>query len=76
SVSGLSTIAVMEVSADKILIRSLSLVGIGSTIGFLFYNFQPAKIFMGDTGSLFLGYMISLLSLLGLYKSVTLFSVV
>lgn len=76
SVIGLSTIAVMAFSADKILILSLSLVVIGSTIGFLFYNFHPAKIFMGDTGSLFLGYMISVLSLLGLYKSVTLFSVV
>ncbi|MBR3205191.1 MAG: undecaprenyl/decaprenyl-phosphate alpha-N-acetylglucosaminyl 1-phosphate transferase [Bacillus sp. (in: Bacteria)] len=76
SVIGLTTIAVMAFSADKILILSLSLVVIGSTIGFLFYNFHPAKIFMGDTGSLFLGYMISVLSLLGLYKSVTLFSVV
>lgn len=53
SVIGLSTIAVMAFSADKILILSLSLVVIGSTIGFLFYNFHPAKIFMGDTGSLF-----------------------
>jgi UDP-GlcNAc:undecaprenyl-phosphate GlcNAc-1-phosphate transferase len=76
SVIGLSTIAVMAFSADKILIFSLSLVVIGSTIGFLFYNFHPAKIFMGDTGSLFLGYVIFVLSLLGLYKSVTLFSVV
>ncbi|MGG0623781.1 glycosyltransferase family 4 protein [Bacillus altitudinis] len=66
SVIGLTTIAVMAFSADKILILSLSLVVIGSTIGFLFYNFHPAKIFMGDTGSLFLGYMIC----------VTLFSVV
>lgn len=76
SVIGLSTIAVMAFSADKILIFSLSLVVIGSTVGFLFYNFHPAKIFMGDTGSLFLGYVISVLSPLGLYKSVTLFSVV
>jgi len=76
SVIGLSTIAVMACVSDKILIFSLSLVVIGSTVGFLFYNFHPAKIFMGDTGSLFLGYVISVLSLLGLYKSVTLFSVV
>lgn len=36
----------------------LSVVGaaiIGATIGFLLYNFHPAKVFMGDTGSLFLG---------------------
>lgn len=31
---------------------------IGATIGFLFYNFHPARIFMGDTGSLFLGAMV------------------
>ncbi|MBP1081411.1 UDP-GlcNAc:undecaprenyl-phosphate GlcNAc-1-phosphate transferase [Bacillus capparidis] len=76
SVIGLSTIAVMALTADKILILSISALVIASTLGFLFYNFHPAKIFMGDTGSLFLGYMISVLSLLGLYKSVTLFSIV
>ncbi len=31
----------------------------GAVLGFLFYNFNPAKIFMGDTGSLFLGYILS-----------------
>lgn len=34
----------------------------GSTIGFLFYNFKPAKIFMGDSGSLFLGFVLAYLS--------------
>lgn len=33
----------------------LSSIGIGATIGFLIFNIHPAKIFMGDTGSLFLG---------------------
>lgn len=36
----------------------------GAAIGFLFYNFQPASIFMGDGGSLFLGYSLGTLSLL------------
>ena len=49
---------------------SLSLIMLGSTIGFLFYNFYPAKVFMGDTGSLFLGLIISVLPLLG-FKNVT-----
>src|SRR5699024_7704380 len=44
-----------------------------STAGFLRYNFFPAKIFMGDTGALFLGYMISVLALLG-FKNVTVIS--
>ena len=49
------------------------LMMLGATVGFLIYNFYPAKIFMGDTGALFLGFMISVLSLLG-FKNVTLFS--
>ena len=44
-----------------------------STLGFLIYNFHPASIFMGDTGALFLGFIISVLSLLG-YKNVTFIS--
>lgn len=35
----------------------------GALVGFLFFNFNPATIFMGDTGSLFLGYMIAVTSL-------------
>jgi len=41
----------------------------GATIGFLYYNFNPAKIFMGDCGSLFIGFVVSFLTL-GLQKSV------
>jgi len=37
----------------------------GSIIGFLFYNFNPARIFMGDSGSYFLGYVIAATSLIG-----------
>jgi UDP-GlcNAc:undecaprenyl-phosphate GlcNAc-1-phosphate transferase len=74
SAIGIATIAIMALLAGKVLIFTLSMILLGSIIGFLFYNFHPAKIFMGDTGALFLGYSISILSLLGLYKSVTLFS--
>lgn len=73
---GIITVAIMAGIAGKILILTLALIVVASTIAFLFYNFFPAKIFMGDTGALFLGYSISILSLLGLYKSVTLFSFV
>jgi UDP-GlcNAc:undecaprenyl-phosphate GlcNAc-1-phosphate transferase len=51
----------------------LSLIMLGATLGFLVYNFYPAKIFMGDTGSMFLGYMISVTALLG-FKGATLTS--
>jgi UDP-GlcNAc:undecaprenyl-phosphate/decaprenyl-phosphate GlcNAc-1-phosphate transferase len=72
----IATIAIMAGLNGNVLILTLSLIVIGSTIGFLFYNFHPAKIFMGDTGALFLGYAIAIISLLGVYKSVTLFSFV
>lgn len=51
----------------------LCLIMLGSTLGFLKYNFNPAKIFMGDTGSMFLGFMVAVISLLG-FKTATLTS--
>lgn len=51
----------------------LSIIMLGSTLGFLVYNFPPAKIFMGDTGSTFLGLMIAVIALLG-FKNVTITS--
>ena len=53
----------------------LSLIMLGSTLGFLFHNFPPAKIFIGDTGSMFLGFMISVIALLG-YKVTTITSII
>ncbi len=41
----------------------------GSALGFLQHNFNPAKIFIGDTGSMFLGYMLAAISILGTVKS-------
>ena len=39
---------------------------VAALLGFLPYNFHPAKIYLGDTGSLFIGFMISVFSLYGL----------
>lgn len=47
----------------------------GACIGFFPYNFNPAKLFMGDTGALFLGYTLSTVSVLGLFKGYTFISV-
>lgn len=41
---------------------------VGACAGFIPYNFNPAKIFMGDTGSTFLGFMLSSISIYGLFK--------
>lgn len=43
----------------------ISFIMFGSTLGFLVHNFHPAKIFMGDSGSMFLGFIISVITLLG-----------
>lgn len=43
----------------------------GSALGFLPYNFNPAKIFMGDTGSLFLGFVLAAIAVQGALKSAT-----
>lgn len=51
----------------------LSFIMLGSSIGFLVHNFHPAKIFMGQSGSMFLGFIISIIALLG-FKNVTLTS--
>jgi len=48
----------------------LSAAVAGACLGFLPFNFNPAKIFMGDTGSLFLGFMLAAISIEGVMKSV------
>lgn len=53
----------------------LSFVMLGATLGFLVHNFHPASIFMGDSGSMFLGFIISVVALLG-FKNVTMTSLI
>lgn len=52
----------------------LSLIMLGSTLGFLVHNFHPAKIFAGDSGALFMGFIIAVISLLG-FKTTAITSV-
>lgn len=53
----------------------LTFVMFGSVLGFLVYNFHPASIFAGDSGSMFMGFMISVIALLG-FKNVTMTSLI
>ena len=53
------------IKGEFALATTLTLIMFGSTVGFLFHNFNPAKIFMGDSGSMFLGLMIAVITLLG-----------
>lgn len=78
--AGVSTIALFSIAGMAFVMGNLYVVIIAliitsGTLGFLLYNFHPAKIFMGDTGALFLGYMIGVLSLLG-FKNVTFISLI
>ncbi|MBU5436739.1 undecaprenyl/decaprenyl-phosphate alpha-N-acetylglucosaminyl 1-phosphate transferase [Tissierella sp. MSJ-40] len=54
----------------------LSAIVAGSCLGFLPYNFNPAKIFMGDTGALFLGFMLAAISIEGVMKSVATIAII
>ena len=70
---GVSTISSMTllvialvVSEGNVAILMAALAG--GCIGFLPYNMNPAKIFMGDTGSTFLGYILAVVSIQGLFK--------
>lgn len=63
----IAMLAVIERRSD---VEMLSLILAGATLGFLIYNAHPASIFMGDCGALFLGFIISAISLLG-FKSST-----
>lgn len=70
------TMALVGYSSGQNHMMALALILAGATLGFLRYNFHPAKIFMGDTGSMFLGYILSVLAIMGVAKSVTFISLV
>lgn len=63
------TILLVALQQNDIMIAVLMAALAGSAFGFLHYNFNPAKIFMGDTGSMFLGYILAGVSILGAVKS-------
>lgn len=48
---------------------------VGATLGFLPYNLNPAKIFMGDTGSMFLGFSLGAIAVIGYLKVITVLSI-
>lgn len=61
---GVATIAcafyfLISVMTGQYLVASLAAALLGSCLGFLYYNFNPASIFMGDSGSLFIGFLLA-----------------
>ncbi len=70
------TIFVIAIMADQGYVASLTAILAGSILGFLPYNFNPASIFMGDTGSQLLGFLLSVISIQGAIKSAATFAIV
>jgi UDP-GlcNAc:undecaprenyl-phosphate/decaprenyl-phosphate GlcNAc-1-phosphate transferase len=65
----LFSIAILKQQFD---VASLAVIMIGASLAFLRHNFHPASIFLGDAGSMYLGYVIGVTSLYGTMKSATL----
>ncbi len=72
-----STIVVFAVAvfSERPLVALLAIALAGAILGFLRYNFNPATIFLGDCGSLFIGFMLSAFALRGAQKSPTVIAV-
>ena len=69
-VSGISSVTMLIIA---LLVSDMNIAVVtaalaGACLGFLPYNMNPAKIFMGDTGALLLGYVLSVVSIMGLFK--------
>ncbi len=78
---GVSTISSMSVLVIALAVSDSEVAFLmaalaGACIGFIPYNLNPAKIFMGDTGSTFLGYVLAVVSIQGLFKFYTIVSFV
>ena len=70
---GVSAISTASLIVIALMVKEVNIVIIlcalfGACLGFIPYNMNPAKIFMGDTGSTFLGYILATLSITGLFK--------
>ncbi len=65
------TVVVISLMNGRVMIGLVGLALAGAILGFLRFNFNPATIFLGDSGSLFIGFVLSVLALMGAGKSST-----
>lgn len=68
STIGALTMLIIALMMGDLEIAVITAALVGACVGFIPYNRNPAKIFMGDTGSTFLGYMLATVSVIGLFK--------
>lgn len=66
----------MSIMEENLLAALLLISFVGGTIGFLVYNLNPASVFLGDTGSMSLGFVLSLTAIHSSQKSYTIFSMI
>jgi UDP-GlcNAc:undecaprenyl-phosphate GlcNAc-1-phosphate transferase len=59
-----ATLAVLAAVNGRLFVAEAALAGLGAVLGFLIYNVPPARVFLGDTGSTFLGLMVAVLAIL------------
>jgi UDP-GlcNAc:undecaprenyl-phosphate GlcNAc-1-phosphate transferase len=71
AISG-GTFAIIELSLGRVGAAILAAIVCGACLGFLRHNFYPARIFMGDSGALLLGYTLAAISVQGLLKTAAL----
>ena len=70
-ISCISLIIIFALNSSPLIAIIMVTALAGALIGFLPYNFNPAKTFLGDTGSNFLGFTLSIISILGIAKTYT-----
>ncbi|GKX66867.1 MraY family glycosyltransferase [Inconstantimicrobium mannanitabidum] len=70
-----STLFVVALAKGQTDSAMMSIILVGSTIGFLRYNRHPAKVFMGDSGANFLGFILAIIALDGAFKQATVVSI-
>ena len=70
-ISSVSLLIIFALNASPLIAIILIAALIGALTGFLPFNFSPAKTFIGDTGSNFLGFMLAIVSIMGVAKTYT-----
>lgn len=69
TISAVSFAVIVLTTQPNPISAMVAVVLAGAMVGFLAYNFKPAKIFMGDSGALFAGFMLASLAVIGVMKT-------
>ena len=70
------TFSILSASLGRLDAAAISAIVAGAALGFLFHNFHPATVFMGDAGALMLGYLLAVLAIQGVLKTAAAVSLV